>query len=162
MRILILLLMFMSPSFAQEAQDANTHGENINDVIERRPPLKPDQFRVVITRKGCARVIAHAPDRDVAYQAGVDVRGNSVVSADLPGSQIPIDILDNIKFDLPLNPFNYTGNANLENIFSNSSTNLGTVEYSISSGKFTLNGKALTADQQDIIANSCRAQGIVK
>lgn len=162
MRILLILLLSSGISFAQDTGATNPFDENTDESIEQRPQAKPDEFRVTMTKKDCKRVVKHAPADDVAYQPGVDSRGNAVAPADIPGSQMQFDLPDDIEFDLALNPFDYGGNADLADIFSNSSTNLGTVKYSITSGKMTLNGNSLTDDQLDVIAKSCRAQGIVK
>src|ERR1700722_12974792 len=47
----------------------------------------------------CQALVKHTPSADVAYQPGVDVHGNSVAPADLPGQpqiQLPS------KIDIPL------------------------------------------------------------
>ena len=42
---------------------------------------------VVITQDTCLQLVEHRPDPDVAYQPGMDVRGNDVVPADLNAGQ---------------------------------------------------------------------------
>ncbi|MGJ3261168.1 MAG: hypothetical protein ACFE0S_16335 [Rhodospirillales bacterium] len=59
--------------------------------------------KVRITKKDCQRVVRHQASADVAYQPGVDVRGNAVAPADASGGfTIPIpDVFEfNITKDL--------------------------------------------------------------
>ncbi len=76
-------------------------------------PAHEKKAEVTITRTNCARLVAHIPTADVAYQPGVDAYGRAVVPADLGGgTQIPvpetlhipieIDLLD--RFGIPAHP----------------------------------------------------------
>ena len=59
--------------------------------------------RVAITRADCARLVAHVPAPDVAYEPGVDVYGREVVPADLGGApriELPETIVIDIEVDL--------------------------------------------------------------
>lgn len=109
---------------------------------------------VVVTGKICNRVTAYVPADDVAYQPGVDVDGNAVAPADIPGSQT-FELPDNIAFELPLNPFEYVGNSDLAEKFPDAQFSVGRVEYDLSSGKLTLNGKVLNQGQNAAIAAAC-------
>ena len=59
---------------------------------------------ITVTADDCATIVAHTPSGDVAYQPGVDVDGNPVVSADLDShGQLDIDESDIIiDIDIPL------------------------------------------------------------
>jgi len=77
---------------AAEAQDASANAEAASESPKVR-----------ITKKDCRRLVRHQASANVAYQPGVDVRGNPVVGADLAGSfTIPIpDVFEfNITKDL--------------------------------------------------------------
>ena len=52
------------------------------------PAAAHEKATVAITRADCARLVAHRPAPDVAYQPGVDVYGREVVPADLGGGWI--------------------------------------------------------------------------
>ena len=53
------------------------------------------QESIVISAGDCARVVAHVPDADVAYEAGVDARGRAVAPADLDdGGRLDVDGTD--------------------------------------------------------------------
>ncbi len=65
-------------------------------------PLAAAQQTITIDRDVCALLTEHEPDADVAFTPGVDVNGNPVAAADLPGSPqlelpdgyaIPIELL---------------------------------------------------------------------
>ncbi len=75
---------------------------------------------VAITRADCARLVAHVPGPDVAYEAGVDVYGREVAPADLGGApriELPETILIDIEIDLlqrfgiPASPALYDADA---------------------------------------------------
>jgi len=58
---------------------------------------------ITVSAEDCRKLVAHTPDADVAYQPGVDVNGNAVVSADLNGgyrNMVPEDITIPISVDL--------------------------------------------------------------
>ncbi|WP_147300892.1 hypothetical protein [Aestuariispira insulae] len=121
-----------------------------------RAKPKPDNMGPKVNGKICRRAVNHVPRDDVTYQAGVDAYGNPVTPADLPGSNFALDIPDEVSFDLSFNPLKYAGNSNLENTFSDASMSMGTIKYSISSGRLTYNGKPLNDDQHAAIAAACR------
>ena len=104
----------------------------------------------------CNALVKHTPAPDVAYQPGVDVNGNPVAPADLPGSpqmQLPQ------KFDFPLTislakalnlntnqpPWNQLGPG--------TEATLGTI--TVEGDKVSFNGQPLSDTQQDNLAVLC-------
>ena len=73
-------------------------------AAEDAPPV------VRITRQDCQRVVRHRPSADVAYQPGVDVRGNPVVAADTAGS-FTIPLPDVFEFNITKDLSAYLGGA---------------------------------------------------
>ncbi len=103
----------------------------------------------------CQALVKHVPDANVNYQPGVDVRGKSVVPADLPGSptlQVPssitvpltADLFSYLHFDPGTLPFKPG---------TNTAINLGTLE--VTGDHVTYNGQPITSDQQDNLAVLC-------
>lgn len=108
--------------------------------------------RVAITRADCARLVAHLPAPDVAYEPGVDVYGREVVPADLGGAPriaLPETILIDIEIDLlarfgiPADPALYDADAEV-----------GEVLYQ--DGRFTFNGQPLQDQAQAELAARCQ------
>ncbi len=108
--------------------------------------------RVAITRADCARLVAHVPAPDVAYEPGIDVYGREVVPADLGGAprielpetihlDIEIDLLQ--RFGIPANPALYDADAEV-----------GEVAYR--DGRFTFNGQPLQDQAQAELAARCQ------
>ncbi len=113
---------------------------------------KAETARVAITRADCARLVAHLPAPDVAYQPGVDVYGREVVPADLGGApriELPETILIDIEIDLlerfgiPATPALYDADAKV-----------GEVVYR--DGRFTFNGQPLQDQAQAELAARCQ------
>jgi hypothetical protein len=113
---------------------------------------KAETARVAITRADCARLVAHLPAPDVAYQPGVDVHGREVVPADLGGApriELPETILIDIEIDLlerfgiPADPTLYDPDAEV-----------GEVAYR--DGRFTFNGQPLQDEAQAELAARCQ------
>ena len=107
---------------------------------------------VAITRADCARLVAHVPDPDVAYEPGVEVYGREVAPADLGGApriELPETILIDIEIDLqarfgiPANPTLYDPDAEV-----------GEVAYR--DGRFTFNGQPLQDEAQAELAARCQ------
>ena len=107
---------------------------------------------VAITRADCARLVAHVPGPDVAYQPGVDVYGREVAPADLGGTpriELPETILIDIEVDLlqrfgiPASPALYDPDAEV-----------GEVAYR--DGRFTFNGQPLQDEAQAELAARCQ------
>ena len=144
-------------AFAQENPFTNLTGPESAPVQSKspKPKAKPDSG-IRVNGTICRRAVKHVPRDDVTYKAGVDAYGNPVTPADVPGSNFQFDIPDEISFNLDFNPLKYAGNSNLEILFPDASASLGTIKYSIGSGKLTYNGKPLTDDQASAIAAACR------
>jgi hypothetical protein len=49
-----------------------------------------DQPTIIVDPAACQWVSRHVPDADVEYRPGVDVDGNAVAPADLPGTAVPV------------------------------------------------------------------------
>lgn len=106
---------------------------------------------LAIAREDCAWLVAHHPAPDVAYQPGVDVRGQEVAPADLNGSDIElpevlvidltVDLAD--RLGIPADPDNFQ--AELE---------IGTVE--LRDGRVYLNDEPIGDEAQAALAVQCR------
>lgn len=121
-----------------------------------RPENKPDVL-VQMSREECRRLLRRHDFTSAEYVPGVDVRGNSVKSADLEGTLTAEDVLPKeIAFELALNPLSFAGNSNLETVFSNSSTNFGTIKFDLASGALTFNGKRIDGTMEDEMLVLCR------
>ena len=116
------------------------------------PAVAHEKATVAITRADCARLVAHVPGPDVAYQPGVDVYGREVAPADLGGAariELPETILIDIEIDLlqrfgiPANPALYDPDAEV-----------GEVAYR--DGRFTFNGQPLQDEAQAELAARCQ------
>jgi hypothetical protein len=105
-----------------------------------------------ISKTDCERIVKYAADQDVTYKPGVDVHGNAVAPADLPGSQIQIP--ENIYIDLSL-PFKDLLNSYNPKL-KNAEIYVGTVEYDLKSGRMLYNGQELSDPAQNAIAMECR------
>jgi hypothetical protein len=111
--------------------------------------------QISISNEACRRLIAHVPNADVAYKPGVDVRGNAVASADLPGTsllKLPETIQFNLSFDL-MSEFGVTDASPLAPI---GEASIGVVTFDILSGKSTFNGQPLGDPEQSMLAAVCR------
>ncbi|WP_193170544.1 hypothetical protein [Nisaea nitritireducens] len=105
---------------------------------------------IEISKKDCARIVAHKPAADVEYKPGVDAADRPVVPADLPGSAI-IEAPEKIIIPLTLDvadlfslPEGVAGEAGI-----------GTIEYDIMSGRLEYNGQQLTDPQMAAISAAC-------
>ena len=76
--ITVILVLMAQPASAEEISV-----QSAKNVAEARSINEG-------TRKFCRLLPAHAPDADVTYQPGVDVRGRAVVPADLNSANNPI------------------------------------------------------------------------
>ena len=157
----IVFLVMTGGARAQENPFKNVTGDDTGSALATPDPApkakpKPAGANVRVNGKVCRRAVNHVARDDVTYKAGVDAYGNPVTPADLPGSNFDLDIPDEVSFDLSFNPLKYAGNSDLEDTFSDSSTSLGTIRYSLSSGQLTYNGKPLNDDQNAALAAACR------
>ena len=63
-----------------------------------------DRPTILVTDDDCRRVVRHVPADDVAYEPGVDVRGNEVVPAEL-SPQPDLALPERYAFELEYQPF---------------------------------------------------------
>ncbi len=121
-------------------------------LLAAAPAAAHEKTTVAITRADCARLVAHVPGPDVAYQPGVDVYGREVAPADLGGApriELPETILIDIeidlqaRFDIPIDPTQYDPDAEV-----------GEVAYR--DGRFTFNGQPLQDEAQAELAARCQ------
>ena len=104
----------------------------------------------------CRALIKHTPDADVAYQPGVDVHGDPVAPADLPGAP-PMKLPETINIPLTVSlakiinlntsqyPYNQLGPG--------TEAQLGMLE--VQGDKVSFNGQPLSDTQQDNLAVLC-------
>lgn len=118
--------------------------------------IKTSGTNVLISKKDCDRVIRHVPADAVAFKPGVDVRGNSVASADLNGGS-SIAMPDVIEFNLTIDVLNDLGISDDSPLAPEGEAVLGTVTYDMLSGAVTFNGKTLGDPELAVIAAGCRA-----
>jgi len=104
----------------------------------------------------CRTLVKNTPDADVAYQPGVDVEGNAVAPADLPGAP-PMKLPSKIQFPLTINlaktlnlntsayPYNQLGQG--------TEGSLGTL--TVEGDHVLFNGQPISDTQQDKLAVLC-------
>lgn len=111
---------------------------------------------VRIAPADCRRLVQHRPAPDVAYQPGVDVRGNAVAPADLPG-QARISAPNEITIGLTVDLLRQYGVPASSPLAPRGEASVGTVTYDIASGRMTFNGQPLSDPEQDALAAACAA-----
>ncbi|MEQ8331740.1 hypothetical protein [Nisaea sp.] len=109
-----------------------------------------DPEGIEVSKKDCARIVAHQPAPDVDYKPGVDAMGRPVVGADLPGSVI---IEAPTKITIPLT-------LDVAELFAlpdgvAGESGIGTIEYDIMSGRLEYNGQPLNDPQMAAISAAC-------
>lgn len=109
--------------------------------------------RVVVSLEDCQRLVRHVPSADVEYKPGVDVHGNPVVPADLPGSQ-PLKVPDSYEFDITVNVFERLGRDPPKGL-GGTELKVGTVSVD-KRGNVSFNGQRLSWDDKAAIAEACR------
>ena len=104
----------------------------------------------------CRALVKHVPDANVAYQPGVDVHGNPVAPADLPGgtsmqlpSEIKIPLTLSLAKVLNLNTATYPASQ----LGPGTEAQLGTI--TVSGDRVLFNNQPLTDAQQDNLAVLC-------
>lgn len=103
----------------------------------------------------CQALVKHVPDADVAYQAGVDVRGKPVVPADLDGGTnvaLPQEFSIPLTADL-MNFLNLDNSTLPASAMKRNDIALGIL--TIRGDQVLYNGQALTNAQQDNLAVLC-------
>ena len=117
-------------------------------------PLEVDSSSrtVKISAEDCARLVAHKPQADVAYKAGVDVDGNYVTPADVSSANVVINVPSKVEFDIAFDPLDGT----LAGMVSKTSLSIGRVSYNIESGAMSYNGKPLSVADKVMLGQRCR------
>ncbi len=119
-------------------------------------PSRAAESVVIISRGDCARLAVHQPAPDVAYQPGVDARGRPVAPADLPGSNPPIAMPDEIAIDITVEiqkRFGIPANS----AFFKPEARVGTIVVK-PDGSATFNGQPLTSPESRALAALCQGQ----
>jgi len=107
---------------------------------------------IALTRESCTDLVEHIPGADVTYQPGIDVNGQPVAPADMPGSpqvQVPDEFSIRItvglgrRLGIPANPNNFQSEADI-----------GVVSYK--DGKAYFNGQPLEDPDAAALAEACR------
>jgi len=116
-----------------------------------------DKATITVSKSDCKLLVRHVPSADVAYQPGVDVRGNKVVGADLPGSASAIKLPDRIQFDLTYDLLKDYGISDESPLAAIGEASLGKVEYNLLNGSLTFNGAPLDDPEQAMLAAACKS-----
>ncbi len=105
----------------------------------------------------CNALVKHTPDADVAYRPGVDVNGNAVAPADLPGGNNPIKLPEKINIPVTVSlakVLNLNANATPANqLGPGTEAQFGTL--TVEGDRVTFNGQPLSDTQQDNLAVLC-------
>ena len=111
---------------------------------------------IKIAPEDCRRLVQHRPDADVTYKPGVDVRGNPVAPADLPG-QARLTAPNEITIDLTVDVLRRYGVPSDSPLAPRGEAAVGTIVYDIAAGRMTYNGQPLSDPEQDALAAACAA-----
>lgn len=153
---LILSSLIFSFAYAEETP-SNPFDNNSNLTTKEKKDKKTAERKLKASRRACEIATDKQRLDGADYVAGVDVRGNSVVSADLAENGYGFEFPDEVEFDLSLSPFQSAGLTDLEKLFPNSSFSLGKIKYSVSRGELTYNGKVLSDEQNRSLSEACQA-----
>lgn len=112
---------------------------------------------ITVTRSACKQLVKHVPDDDVAYQSGVDVRGNKVAPADLNGgSNILNSLPKEIEFPVTVDFFEYSGISVPDGVSGEQS--IGKISYR--NGRVYFNDQPLGDDGASAeLIEACRQAG---
>lgn len=111
---------------------------------------------ITVSATDCQRLVQHQPAADVAYTPGVDVNGNPVAPADLPGSvtiRTPTEVTFEVTYDL-LSNYDVAEDSVLA---ARGEASVGTVRYDLLSGVLTFNGERLDDPETAALRELCRA-----
>lgn len=153
--ILLCSTMFISFAFAEDSS-TNPFDNNTNLTSKEKKDKKAIARKMKASRRACEIATDKQRLDGAAYVAGVDVRGNSVISADLDENNHGFKFPDEVEFDLSLSPFQSAGLTNLDELFPNSSFSIGKIKYSVSRGELTFNGKVLSDEQNRSLSEACQ------
>jgi hypothetical protein len=118
-----------------------------------RGEVEVDGTLVKITKADCLRLVKHRPEPGVAYQPGVDVRGDPVEGADLydrPQIELPERLRIPIEVDLGAR-YGLPGDDSFKG-----DVQVGTVEVDLETGRATFNGQPLTSAAEDALRVRCQ------
>ena len=101
------------------------------------PALAEDAI-LRMTRGDCKRLVVHQPGPDVAYQPGIDVRGQAVAPAET-GGNTPIELSDRLGAGRPA---------------AEARVLIGTIE--LRAGRVYFNGRLLEDQAEAELAAKCR------
>jgi len=125
-------------------------------------PAKPQEAaKVRITKRDCQRVVRHQASADVAYKAGVDVRGNPVVPADAGGG-FTIPLPDVFEFNITKDLTAYLGGAK-EKLAADKATaiaaqkSVAATDAAVSSAATSLSGAQAVYDTAAAAATAAQA-----
>lgn len=132
-------------------------------ALAAAPPLLPPpggasvsaDGRVAVSAKACAQVVAHVPDAGVAYTPGVDVNGNAVTPADLPGDGSPI-AADSFPIFLTLDLKRKFKIPDAAKLFKPEAV-VGLI--AIQGNQVFFNGLPIAQGEANLLAAACRAHG---
>lgn len=127
----------------------------LTSAASAQTPETSDSTEVSISDEACRRLVRHVHDADVAYKPGVDVRGNSVAAADLPGTNI-LKLPDTIQFNLTVDVLSDYGVDDNSPLTPIGETTIGVVTFDLLSGALTFNGEPLGDPEQAVLAAACR------
>jgi len=140
-----LIVMFAMLSFPTLAQDGAQEDEK-------------KVTHMSVSLEDCRRLTRHQARDDVAYKAGVDVRGKAVAPADLPSREaLPlgaIKVPDEIVIDFGLDLAGRYG-FGAAALFD-ATAGIATIEYDLGTGGLTFNGKPLLDEDARAIERACK------
>jgi hypothetical protein len=111
--------------------------------------------QIVVSAKACAEVVAHVPDAGVAFIPGVDVNGQPVTPADLPGSAPPVN-LDSFPIFLTLDLKKKFRIPDAAKLFKFEAL-VGLI--TIQGNQVFFNGQPIGTGEANLLAAACRAHG---
>ena len=122
-------------------------------ALPLRGEVEVDGTLVKITKADCLRLVKHRPEPGVAYEPGVDVRGDPVEGADLydrPRLELPARVQIPIEVDLGAR-YGLPGDDSFEG-----DVQVGTVEVDLETGRATFNGQPLSSAAEDALRARCQ------
>ena len=125
-------------------------------VLSLVPDSSAAASTITVSATDCQRLVRHQPDADVAYTPGVDVNGNPVAPADLPGAvtiKSPTEVTFDVTYDLLAN----YGVENDTSLAPRGEAVVGTVKYDLLSGALTFNGERLDTAETAALSDLCKA-----
>lgn len=155
----LMIAVAVSEAMAQAESPFPSSQENplTGDADATSPVVEDVKQTITVSKSACRALVQHVPDADVAYQPGVDVRGNKVVGADLNGgSNILQSLPKEIEFPVTLDFFAYSGIAVPDGVSGEQS--IGKITYR--NGRVYFNDQPLgdEAYSDELIA-ACREAG---